>query len=119
METFHSFNLPKNLSEEGKWLLVVRSFGATNSVSNITEENNSFSNGRPGYWRIPNYLLDGIIDQLKNLLDLRSQSGIELHVKEIEKRGNRIEKENKDYSLAGFDHCKIELLAYLGESKLS
>ena len=118
METF-SFNLPINLCEEGKWLWAVTSFEATKSVSNITDENNSFSTGRPGYWMIPNYLLHGIIDQLKNLLDLRSQNGIELHVKEFEQRSNRIEKENKGYSLADFDHCKSELLAHLGESKLS
>ena len=39
METF-SFNPPINLSEEGKWLLAVTSFEATNSVFNITSENN-------------------------------------------------------------------------------
>ena len=41
-QTF-SFNPPINLVDEGKWLLAVSSFECTNSVSNITNENNSFS----------------------------------------------------------------------------
>ena len=38
-----SFNPPINLIEEDKWLLAVSSFECTNSVFNITDENNSFS----------------------------------------------------------------------------
>ena len=41
MKTF-SCDPPINLSEEGKWLLGVTSFEATNSVFNITDENISF-----------------------------------------------------------------------------
>ena len=41
MQTF-SFNPPLILVEEGKWLLAVSSFECTNSVFNITNENNSF-----------------------------------------------------------------------------
>ena len=41
MQTF-SFNPPKLLIEEGKWLLAVTSFETTNSVCNITDENNFF-----------------------------------------------------------------------------
>ena len=41
METC-SFNPPANFSEEGKWLLSVTSLEPTNSVSNHTDENNSF-----------------------------------------------------------------------------
>ena len=41
METF-SFKPPINLVEEGKSLLAANSFEATNSVCNITDENNSF-----------------------------------------------------------------------------
>ena len=37
MQTF-SFNPPINLAEEGKWLLAVTSFEATNSVLNITDK---------------------------------------------------------------------------------
>jgi len=53
METF-SFNPPINLLEEGKWLLPVTSFECTNSVFNITNDNNSFSISIPSYWRVPN-----------------------------------------------------------------
>ena len=42
MQTF-SFNPPITFVEEGKWLLAVTSFDATNSVFNINDENNSFS----------------------------------------------------------------------------
>ena len=35
-----SLNPPINLVEEGKWLLGVTSFQCTNSVFNITNENN-------------------------------------------------------------------------------
>ena len=41
-ETF-CFSPPKNLVEGRKWLLASTSFEATNSVFNITNENNSFS----------------------------------------------------------------------------
>ena len=50
METF-SFSPPINLFEEGKWLLAVTFFEATNSVFNITDENNSFSITIPGHWQ--------------------------------------------------------------------
>ena len=49
MEIF-SFPPAINLSEEGKWLLAVSSFGATNSAFKITHENISFPITIPGYW---------------------------------------------------------------------
>ena len=49
MQTF-SFNPPINLVEEGNWLLAVSSFECTNSVFNITNENNSFSITIAGHW---------------------------------------------------------------------
>ena len=48
MQTF-SFNPPINLVEEGKWLLGVSLFECTNSVSNLTNQNNSFSITTPGH----------------------------------------------------------------------
>ena len=45
-----SFNPPISLIEEDKWLLAVSSFECTNSVFNITNENNSFSIIIPGHW---------------------------------------------------------------------
>ena len=53
-QTF-SFNPPINLVEEDKWLLAVSSFECTNSVFNITDDNNSFSISIPGHWK-PNLL---------------------------------------------------------------
>ena len=50
METF-SFSPPKKLVELGKWLLAVTSYEATNSVSNITNENNNFSFTILGHWQ--------------------------------------------------------------------
>ena len=49
MQTF-SFNPPINLVEEDKWLLGVSSLECTNSVFNITNENNSFSIIIPGHY---------------------------------------------------------------------
>ena len=45
-----SLSPPINLGEEGKWLLAVTSFEATNSVFNIKDENNTFSISTPGNW---------------------------------------------------------------------
>ena len=82
METF-SFNPPLNLSEEGKCFLAVTSFKASNSVFIITNENNSCSISTPSYWTPESG--EEFIKELTNLLKPRSQNGIELQVKEVEK----------------------------------
>ena len=46
-----SFRPPINLFKEGKWLLAVSLFECTNSVFNITNENNSFSIIIPGHYQ--------------------------------------------------------------------
>ena len=79
-----SFNSPINFSEKGKWLLAVTSFEATTSVFDITVENNSFSLSIPGHWNSNS--AEKIIDKLNNLLELRSQNDIELHVEQVEKK---------------------------------
>ena len=56
----------------------------------------------PGAGRIPNYLEDGIIDNLKNLLKLRSQNDIEIHI-EFSNRGNKSNIKSKDFSISDFD----------------
>ena len=84
MQTF-SFNPPINLVEEGKWLLAVSSFECTNSVFNITNENNSFSIIIPGHYQ--NEFAEKTIDELNKLLEIKS---LELHVSEVRKRGNKI-----------------------------
>ena len=87
METF-LFNPPINLVEEGNWLLAVSWFECTNSVSNIIDENNSFSILIPGQCRVPSYFKYNNFDDLKNLVKLRSENDIDLHVEEVRKRGN-------------------------------
>ena len=84
MQTF-SFNPPINLLEEGKWLLGVSSFTCTNSLFNITNENNSFSFIIPGHYQTES--AEKTVDELNKLLELRS---LELHVEEVRKRGSRI-----------------------------
>ena len=85
-------------------------FQCTNSVFNITNENNSFSNSIPARWRNRNYLEDDIIDKLKRLLKLRSQNDFELHVEEITKRGNKTKIGNKEFKLSDIDISGKEIL---------
>ena len=82
MDTF-SFSPAINFLEEGKWLLAVTSFEATNSVFNITDEMNSFSVSTPNHWNSE----DGeeLSNKLNKSLKLRSENDIEVHVKEVEK----------------------------------
>ena len=63
-QTF-SFHPPINLLEEGKWLLAVSLLECTNSVFNITNENNSFSIIIPGHYETES--AQKTIDELNNL----------------------------------------------------
>ena len=105
------FNPARNLVEERKWLITVISFEATNSAFFITDKNNSSSIRLPGHWNSEGG--EDFINMLINLLELRSENDIEIHVKEVEERGTRIKIENSGYILAGFGHSKIEILAEL------
>ena len=100
MQTF-SFSPPINLFEEGKWLLAVSSFECTISVFNITNENNSFSIIIPGHYQTES--AEKTINKLKKSLEFRS---LELHVKEVRKRGNKIEIGDDEYILSDFDTQK-------------
>ena len=113
MQTF-SFNPPINLIEEGKWLLAVSSFECTNSVFNITNENNSFSIIVPGHWE--NELSEKTIDELNRLLELRSENGIELHVEQVRKKGLIL---INDYSLTSLGMFKDEILEDLKNAKFN
>ena len=95
MQTF-SLNPPNNLVEKGKWLLAVTSFETTKSVFNITNENNSFSVSIPGRWRIPNSLEDGVINRLKDFLELREQDDLKLHEEKVSKRGKKLQERRKN-----------------------
>ena len=104
MQTF-SFNPPINLIEEDKWLIAVSSFECTNSVFNITDDNNSFSIIIPGHYETE--FAEKIIDDLNKLLELKS---LELHVEEVRKRGNIIKIGDIEYKLSDFDNQKYEIL---------
>ena len=111
MQTF-SFNPPINLFEEGKWLIAVSLFNCTNSVYNITDENNSFSIIIPGHYQ--NESDEKTIDDLNKLLELKS---LELHVEEVRKRGNIIKIADNEYKLSDFDNQKYEILEELKKDK--
>ena len=96
-----SFNPPLNLIEEGKWLMAVSLFDCTNTVFNITNENNSFSIVIPGHYK--NEFDEKVIINLKKLIELRS---LELHVEEVRKKGNIIKIGDKEYKLSDFDTQK-------------
>ena len=111
MQTF-SFNPPKNLIEEDKWLVAVSSFECTNSVFNITNDNNSFSIIIQGHWETE--FAEKTIDEVNRLLDLKS---LELHVNEVRKRGNKIKIGEKEYKLSDFDNQKYEIIEELKKAK--
>ena len=111
MQTF-SFNPPINLIEEDKWLLAVSSFECTNSVFNITNNNNSFSIIIQGHWETE--FAEKTIDEVNRLLELRS---LEVHVNEVRKRGNKIKIGDKEYKLSDFDNQKYEILEELIKTK--
>ena len=111
MQTF-SFSPPINLVKEGIWLLEVSSFECTNSVFNLTNENNSFSITTPGHWKSNS--AEKTIDELNKLSELRS---LELHVNEVRKRGNKIKLGKDDYKSSDFDTQKNEILEKLKNVK--
>ena len=111
IQTF-SFNPPINLVEEGKWLMAISLFDCTNSVYNITNENNSFSIIIPGHYQ--NKSDEETINKLKKLLELRSENGIELHVEQVRKKGLIL---INDYSLSSLGMFKDEILEELKNVK--
>ena len=107
MQTF-SFNPPINLLEEGKWLLAVSCFECTKSIYNITNENNSFSILIPRYYQTEP--AEKTIEELNTILELKF---LELHVRELRKRGNKIKLGDNEYKLSDFDAQKNEILEEL------
>ena len=110
-QTF-SFNPPINLAEEDKWLVAVSWFDCTNTVFNITDENNSFSIFIPGHWETE--FAEKFIDEVNRLLELRS---LDLHVNEVRKRGNTMKIGDKEYKLSDFDNQKYEIIEELKNAK--
>ena len=113
MQTF-SFKPPINLVEECKWLIAVSLFDCTNSVYNITNQNNSFSIIIPGHYETES--AEKTIDDLNKLLELKS---LELYVEEVRKRGKLIKIRDKEYKLSDFDNQKYEILRELKNDKYS
>ena len=103
-----SFSHPIIPLEEGKWLLAVSSFECTNSVFNITNENNSFSIIVPGLYQTE--FAEKMIIDLNKLLELKS---LELHVEEVRKRGKKIRIGDNEYKVLDFDTQKNEILEEL------
>ena len=106
-QTF-SFNPPIILIEEDKWLLAVSSFECTNSIFNITDDNNSFSIIIPGHYETE--LAEKIIDELNRIFELRT---LKLHVNEVRKRGDIIKIRDKEYQLSDFDNQNYEIIEEL------
>ena len=96
-----SFNPPINLVEEGKWLLAVCYFECTNTVFNITNENNSFSINIPGHYQTE--FAEKIIDDLNKILELKS---LELHVNEVRERGSKLKLGKNELNLGDFEELK-------------
>ena len=66
----------------------------------------------PGHWETKS--AEKTVNKLNKLLELRS---LELHVKEVEKRGFQIRIGDKDYRLLDFDTQRNEILEELGKAK--
>ena len=98
--------------EEGKWLLAVTSFEATNSAFNITNANNSFSITIPGHWNSES--AEKFFDELNKLLELRSQNDIDLPVKQVKNKRILL---IKDYSLSSVGTFKDEILEEIEKAK--
>ena len=111
LQTF-SFNPSINLLEEGKWMMAVSLFDCTNSVYNITNENNSFSIIIPGHYQTE--FAEKTIDDLNKLLELKS---LELYVDEVKKRGNILKIGDNQYKLSDFDSQKYEIIGELKNNK--
>ena len=92
-QTF-SFSPPINLVEEGKWLIAFTSFETSNTI--------------PGHWDSKS--AEKTKDEINKVLKLWSQKGIELHVKEVRKRGSQIKTKDNEYKVSDFNTKKNEIL---------
>ena len=85
--------------------MAVSLFDCTNSVLNITNENNSFSIIIPGHYETE--FAEKTIDDLNKLLELKS---LELHLEEVKKRGNKLKLGDNEYKFSDFDTQKMRYL---------
>ena len=91
--------------EKGKWLLGVTSCECRSSIFNITDENTSFSITIPGHCEIKT--AEKTIDGMNKLLELRC---LELHLREVRKRGNQLKIGDDVFKLSDLILKKIEYL---------
>ena len=80
------------------------SFETTNSVFNITDENNTFSISTPGH--LSSRGGSETINELREILRLRARNDIELHIEEFRKRGSQIKIGDVEYKLYDLDTHK-------------
>ena len=76
-------------------------FDCKTFVFDITDENNTFSIIIPGHWATE--FDRKVFAKIEELIELRC---LELHVKEVRKRGNKMEIGDKEYKLSDFDNKK-------------
>ena len=97
-------------------MLAVTSIETSNSVFNITGENNSFSIITPGHWSTEND--EETINKLNKLLDPRSENGLDLHINEVNKRGNIIVLDGEEYTYYNLiDRSKYNYIEMLKENR--
>ena len=116
MKTF-SFSPPINLSEKGNCLVAVTSFECTNSVFNITNENNSFSITIEVHWSSRGGA--ETINKLQKLIQFRPKNDIKLHVEEVKERANQIKIVDRDYKLSDLDTREEETNGELKNAEYS
>ena len=102
-----------NLSEEGRSLLPVTTFEATNFISTLTNENNSFPITIPGHWN--SELGEKTFDELYRLLEFRSQNDIDIYVEQVGKKAIVL---INDYCLSNRDTFKSEKLVNIKKWKI-
>ena len=114
-ETF-SFSPPINLVEEGECLFGVTSFEATNSVVNVTNENNSFSISTTSHW-IPEYAQQ-TIDNFKEQSEPNKRN-LNLHIAEVIVKVQMIYIGEDEYDLSDLDISllKNEIFEKIKENK--
>ena len=96
-----AFSHPINITEEENRILTVTSFDATNFMMKKKS-----SNTTPRHWT-PEGGGENFSNLVK-LIELRSETAFEIHVKEVEQRGTQIDIESSGCSLASFDFLKVE-----------
>ena len=111
METVSSIP-PFSLKQERKCLSAVTSFKAMNSISNITDKNNSFSNTTPGNWLSPGS--EGTVIASNNFLELRSQTKLTYMLNKLE---NKELLFINDFFLSSLDTFKNEVSGNFKKAK--